>query len=117
MASGVTITVNLDGIQRRFSKQRGIVVQDMLGEQVASDMRQFVPMRRGGGNLRLGRYYKGSKSVIYRTPYAMAQFRGTNGRQVYRKYTTPGTGKRWDLKAKSRYGKQWRSLVAKGYTK
>lgn len=114
---GIRVSVNLDAMNRRFSKGNRMVVQDMLGEQVAADMYQFVPMRRGGGDLRKGRYHRPSKAVVYRTPYAQAQFRGTNGRAVFRKYTTPGTGKRWDLKAKSRYGRKWRMMVAQAYTK
>ncbi|MBL5010076.1 minor capsid protein [Enterococcus lactis] len=47
--------------------------------------------------------------ILYETKYARRQFY-LNGK----KYTTPGTGPRWDLKAKSLYMPSWKKAYLKG---
>lgn len=107
MKSYITVKSDLSGIERRFSKSGMKRVQDAFGEQVANDMFPFVPKAQTK-NLSKGRYNPGTRSVDYNVPYARRQFRGGNGWH----YTTPGTGPRWDLKAKARHGKSWQKFVA-----
>lgn len=44
--------------------------------------------------------------------YARAQHRGTNGRVVFRNYTTPGTGSDWTGKAMAERADAWRLMFA-----
>ena len=68
----------------------------------------FVP--RKSNTLRTSAHLKNDGSVIlYETKYAKRQFylRG-------KKYSTPGTGPRWDLKAKGLHGKSWKRAFLRG---
>lgn len=57
---------------------------------------QYVPLKSGA--LRsLGRLVDHETIEWRGLPYGKAQFFGTNGIVVFKNYTTPGTGKRWDL--------------------
>ena len=51
-----------------------------------------------------------SDGIRYPGDYARAQFYGSSynktKRWTFKKYTTPGTGKRWDKKASSKYSKR-----------
>nr|DAO41939.1 MAG TPA: Minor capsid protein [Caudoviricetes sp.] len=107
MKTYITIKSDLSAIKNRYSKANLKRVQDAFGEQVTNDMFPFVPMGQTK-NLSKGRYNRSTGTVDYNVPYARRQFRGGVGWH----YTTPGTGPRWDLKAKSRYGKSWRTFVA-----
>ena len=62
----------------------------------------YVPLKEG--TLRsLGKVVD-HETVEWRgVPYGRAQFYGTNGLAVFKNYTTPGTGKRWDLVAKGNH--------------
>lgn len=84
----------------------------MLTAQAANDMNNYVPMR--DGPLR-GSMSVGTNQITWQTVYARAQFYGTNGYVVFRKYTTAGTGKRWDLKAAGIHGTEWKELVERCY--
>ena len=80
-------------------------VIDLLLENVNA-MNQFVPKKES--SLRTtGHVSADGNQVVWNTPYAKAQFYGTNGRATFRKYSTPGTGKRWDLKAKPIFMNDW----------
>lgn len=110
----VTIKMKLLNLMALKSKAHSKGIQDRLGEQVQNDMFPFVPKAQTK-NLSKGRYNRNTEAVVYRTPYARAQFYGfVNGVRV-RKYTTPGTSRRWDLRAKARYAKQWKQQVIKAY--
>lgn len=78
--------------------------------QVLTDMNRYVPML--SSDLRqTGSLGVDGKSVVWNTPYARAQFYGTNGRATFNNYTTPGTGKRWDLIAASRHQVSWVRVI------
>lgn len=109
------IKIDLKGVKAKTSAQAFDRGRYALGNQMIADMNQFVPMQSGGGILRQSAHLSGdNKEVIYDTPYAKAQYYGTNGKAVFRKYSTPGTGKRWDLKAKSLYLPAWKRSFMKG---
>lgn len=79
-----------------------------LANQALGDMNQFVPMR---DNIlrQTGHVNSDATEVIWNTPYARRMFYV----QMYN-YTTPGTGPRWDLKAKARYMSDWERVFVKG---
>jgi hypothetical protein len=60
-------------------------------------------------------------TLIYSAPYAKAQFYGVvGGKYPVVNYTTDKHSqatKRWDLKAKAIYGKDWSSVAAKATLK
>lgn len=88
-----------------------------LAGQMLTDMEKLVPKREG--NLRNDAIASidGSK-LIYTVPYASDQFYGMNGgKYPIVHYTTPGTGKRWDLRGKSLFMSQWLLVVQRGLTK
>lgn len=117
-----TISVNLNGVkplQKRFSKSEFESLQYKVANQVLADMESFVPKRtisRGGALRASGRVEDSGKSITYNTAYARAQFYGTNGRQSFRHYSTPGTGKRWDLKATAIKSSSWAQIVRNALT-
>ncbi|MFK4904202.1 minor capsid protein [Lactococcus petauri] len=91
----MAIKVDLKGANRKLSKpnlERGLYA---MTNQAMADMNPFVPFKEG--ELRQ-KVHASKGSVFYESKHAKRQFylRG-------RKYTTPGTGSRWDLKAKSRF--------------
>lgn len=110
------VDISFDGsnLLNRFSSATLDRVEYNLVNQVMQDMDQFVPKRQG--------YLRGSvtplgHTLTYNKPYARAQFYGVvNGHPITR-YTTPGTGPRWDLKAKGVYMKDWKNVVVKGLDK
>lgn len=111
----VGITVKIDGVRAKVSPQALKRGRYVLGNQMIADMNPYVPKSSGGGILRGTGHLNGDHTkIIYSTPYAKAQFYGTNGRAVFRKYSTPGTGKRWDLKAKSLHLPAWKRAFLKG---
>lgn len=64
----------------------------------------YVPL--WDGPLRSGGRVVDHETVEWRgVPYGKAQFYGTNGIVTFRNYTTPGTGKRWDLVTKGNHMK------------
>lgn len=89
--------------------------QYALANQAMSDMMQFVPKDRPEEPLRQSVHTTADGSQItYSTPYAKAQFYGIiNGYPVHN-YSTPGTSKRWDLKAKSMFMDSWVKAFTRG---
>lgn len=89
--------------------------QYALANQAMSDMMQFVPKDRPEEPLRQSVHTTADGSQItYSTPYAKAQFYGIiNGYPVHN-YSTPVTGKRWDLKAKSMFMDSWVKAFTRG---
>ncbi|GIO25167.1 minor capsid protein [Oceanobacillus sp. J11TS1] len=104
----VQISINLDGAKRKMSQQSRKQGQYALANQAMADMNQFVPMKEsilrntatididGGG-------------INYNTPYARKMFY-----MMMYNYTTPGTGPRWDNKAKTIYINDWLNAFIKG---
>lgn len=97
----VKVTVDLTGVYKKVSPQalqRGKIA---AGSQALLVMDNSVPLRAGGGALRASGRVEPNGNVSYNTVYARAQFYGTNGIAVFKKYTTPGTGSRWDKPLKT----------------
>ena len=104
----VSVTIKLDGARKKFSEAAMKRGQYALANQALADMNQFVPMDEnilrqsasididGGG-------------INYNTPYAAKLF------YMYMyNYTTPGTGPRWDIKAKRVFMSHWVNAFTKG---
>ncbi|ENI8789263.1 minor capsid protein [Listeria monocytogenes] len=95
----VRVVVDLGGVERKFSPEtvkRGKLAMASQGMMI---MEPYIPFR--GGPLRASGRIESNGDISYNTVYARAHFHGTNGIVVFRKYTTPGTGKRWDKPLKA----------------
>lgn len=105
---GINIKVDLGRINKKFGADAKKVAEYAIANQAMLDMERFVPLRDGG--LRGSGHVSGNQ-IIYNTVYARAQFYGSSYNKhrsfTFKKYTTAGTGKRWDLKAKALYGDKW----------
>lgn len=105
---GISITVDLERINKKFGPNAKKVAEYAIANQAMLDMERFVPFR--GGDLRGSGHVSGNQ-IVYNTVYARAQFYGSSYNKhrsfTFSKYTTPGTGPRWDLKAKGMYGDKW----------
>lgn len=109
----VKIVVKLDKAQAKLSPQSRQAGQYTLANQALSNMNPYVPKKNNilsmSGTVNLD-----GSAINYNTPYAKAQFYGiVNGYRVHR-YTTPGTGRRWDLRAKSKHMSDWKRAYIKG---
>lgn len=124
---GINVTIDLSGATRKTSQASERKAQLEIANQALLDMEPYVPLLHGPllhGPLRSSGHVAGDGSkIIYNTPYARAQFYG-GAYNKYRsfsfsKYTTPGTGKRWDLKASANHGNKWAEvgLRAMGFNK
>ena len=105
---GITIKVDLGGANKKVSSANAKKAEYAIANQAMIDMEPFVPLR--DGNLRGSGHVSGNK-IIYNTVYARAQFYGSAYNKyrsfTFKKYSTDGTGKRWDLKATALYGSRW----------
>ena len=107
------INVDLDGFMDQTSLTNVKRGQYALVNQAMSDMEQFVPKRQGHLRDSVHATADGSQ-ITYAMPYAKAQFYGMiNGSRVHN-YSTPGTSRRWDLKAKSMFMDSWVKAFTKG---
>ena len=108
--------VDLDGFMNKTSSGNIKLAQYALANQAMSDMEQFVP--KDQNHLRDSAHLNSvGDSIIYAMPYAKAQFYGIVNGYPIKNYTTSGTGKRWDLKAKSMFISDWMDVVKKGLVK
>lgn len=104
----VKITVDLSGVERKLSKQAQQRGQYTLANQAMADMNQFVPMDEGVLRMSATIDIDGS-GINYNMPYARRLF------YMYMyNYTTPGTGPRWDNKAKGIFMSDWIEAFTKG---
>ena len=105
---GISITVDLGRINKKFGPNAKKVAEYAIANQAMLDMERFVPLR--DGDLRGSGHVSGNQ-IVYNIVYAGAQFYGSSYNKhrsfKFSKYTTPGTGPRWDLKAKGMYGDKW----------
>lgn len=107
------INVDLDGFMDQTSINNVKRGQYALVNQAMSDMEQFVPKDQGHLRDSVHATADGSQ-ITYAMPYAKAQFYGIiNGHPIHN-YTTPGTTKRWDLKAKSMFMDSWVKAFTEG---
>ena len=102
------IKVNLSGVRTKVSPEAMRRGRYALGNQAMADMNQFVPRKNNILRQSVHLSSNGEK-IIYDTKYAKRQFY-LNGK----KYTTPSTGPRWDLKAKGAYLNAWKRAFLKG---
>ena|SRR5690625_4074469 len=109
----MSINVNVDvDVSKIPPKIHGRIpkAQYIMANQVHADMNNYVPALRYDLRNQSTIAIDGS-SIYYNVPYAKAQFYGSivrNGKRiVFSRYTTPGTGPRWDLKAKAIHGASW----------
>lgn len=107
------VDIDLDGFMDQTSLTNVKRGQYALANQAMSDMEQFVPKDQGHLRDSVHATSDGGQ-ITYAMPYAKAQFYGIiNGHPVHN-YTTPGTTKRWDLKAKSMFMDSWVKAFTEG---
>ncbi|HFI0682434.1 TPA: minor capsid protein [Streptococcus suis] len=106
--ANVSVRVDFDKIEKMLSPasvKRGKLA---MTSQALLDMDQYVPMRSGV----LRASARGTDvGVEYSTPYARAQYYGSSYNKhrsfTFNNYTTPGTGKRWDMRVSPEKKRQW----------
>lgn len=101
---GVNVKVDFDGVYKKKDKmmKNG---QYALANQVHADSNNYVPAK--SYDLRnLSSIALDGKQIIYNVPYARRQYYNQ-----YSNYTTPGTGPKWDQKAKSIHLKSWLKIT------
>ena len=113
MSNSVEIEADMEGALRKVDQRAIIGGQHALGNQMLGDMNLYVP-RRSGTLQSTGHIARNNEVLVWNTPYAKAQFYGSAGPRVFRQYTTPGTGKRWDLVAKGNHMGDWKKAWLKG---
>lgn len=111
MAVRVKVTKDLSGVMPRVERMTKLG-QYALINQAHADMNNYVPMLTG--DLRnQSTVSNDAKSIVWNVRYARAQFYGRVGKGGYpvRRYTTPGTGPRWDEKAKAIHIRSWERVA------
>lgn len=104
----VDVKVDMKNIEEKFADPNYSRGRYALANQMLADMNPFVPKKEG--DLRQATSINIDASAVnYHMKYAKKQFY-----EQHRNYTTPGTGPRWDLKAKGIYGKDWVNAFVKG---
>ena len=107
------IDISLDRVYDRLSNKNVLRAKLALANQALADMNPFVPMKEGILRTATSVDLDGG-GINYHMPYAGPQFYGfINGARIYN-YTTPGTGSRWDLRAKAKYMSDWERAFVKG---
>ncbi len=109
----VTVQTELTKVKDILSVNRFDRMRHALANQMLADMNMYVP-RRDGTLRETGLVEADLEHISWDTRYAKAQFYGTNGKVVFRNYTTPGTGKRWDLVGSANHMSAWLRVVKKG---
>lgn len=104
----VSIIIDLSGVKKKLSESTMNRGQYALANQALADMNQFVPadefILRQSATIDID-----GKAINYNTPYAARLF------YMYMyNYTTPGTGPRWDVKAKRIFMSDWINAFTKG---
>lgn len=109
----VVVNIDLKGVENKFSQKQFSFGKIAMANQMLLDMNKFVPRKKG--DLRAsGHVIKNGNAIEWTTLYARSQFFGTNGKVIYKKYTTTGTGKRWDLVASNQNMEKWKKVFLKG---
>lgn len=110
---GAGIRIELEGVRAKLSPQAVTNGRRALANEALADMHPFVTMKEGilrqTGSIALD-----GSTVIYDTPYAKSQFYGKSKRASWNKGKQPGTGPRWDLKAKGLYMPKWERAFLRG---
>lgn len=104
----VQVSINLTGARNKLTTQSVDRGRYALANQALADMNPFIPMDEGFLRLSASIDLDGS-GINYNRPYAAKLF------YMYMyNYTTPGTGPRWDLKAKGLFMSDWINSFTKG---
>lgn len=100
----IKVSKKLTGVGVRINDmtQKG---QRAFVNQVYADTNRYAPMLSGDLRNQSSIAIDG-KSIVWNVPYARRHFYN----QMVN-YTTPGTGPRWDLKAKSIHLESWRRVA------
>lgn len=132
---GVNVKIDLGGVYKKIDKQAMDRGRYAMANQMLADMNQFVPKKShtlvGTGHITPKGY-----EIVWNTKYANAQFYGkftrtkpltakqlrflhalaneNGGKLPKTGYSTPGTGPRWDLKAKGIYMENWKQAYLGG---
>lgn len=105
----IKVKVDLSGVRKKMSAANFKRGQFAMANQAMADMNKFAPKREN--RLRNSAHVdSGGQFVVWNAPYAERQYRGVG----IHNYTTPGTGPRWDLKAKGMYLNSWVDAFKKG---
>ena len=104
----VTINVDLGGAHKKLSSQAQQRGQYALTNQALADMNQFIPMDENILRMSASIDLDG-QAINYNTPYAARMFY-----MFMYNYTTPGTGPRWDNKAKAMFMSDWIKAYMRG---
>ena len=102
------VDIDLGKVYDKLSPQMVKRGKRVLANQAMADMNQFVPAKSHVLRLSVSIGIDGS-SIHYNTPYAACQFYNQ-----WSNYTTPGTGPRWDEKAKGIYMSDWEKAFLGG---
>lgn len=110
------VKIEKNGLERKLSVLNLKKASYFMTNQIHMDMNLYAPKRQG--HLRNDSYVR-DNHIVYTVPYAKTQFRGLivtkTGKTVrIKNYTTPGTGRRWDLRAKSKHINDWRKAFIEG---
>lgn len=100
MAMRVRLKLETDGVKR---KAEDMIKQGQyaLANQVHADSNIYAPML--SADLRnQSTIAVDGKSIIWNVPYARRQYYNYGA-----KFTTPGTGPKWDMKAQAIHGDDW----------
>lgn len=102
------VDINLTGVYIKLNQNAVRAGQRTVANQAMADMNQFVPFKEGPLRQATSVNIDGS-AINYHMPYAAYQFYNQLSN-----YTTPGTGPRWDLKAKGMFMDDWVKAFTKG---
>ena len=106
MAVRVNVKKDLKGVTKRVSQMTKLG-QYALANQVHADSNRYAPLLTGDLRNQSSVSTNG-KSVIWNVPYARRQYYNYGAR-----FTTPGTGPKWDEKAKSIHLRSWERITEK----
>jgi hypothetical protein len=102
------VEINLGGAYQKMSPQARRRGQQAMANQALADMNPFVPaddfILRQTATIDID-----GSGINYNTPYAARMFY-----MMMYNYTTPGTGPRWDNKAKAIHMADWERAYMKG---
>lgn len=107
---------DLGKIERTLGNNNREKANRLAAEKFLQRAQPYVPMKSGA--LRSLGQVIDHETVEWRgVPYGKAQFFGTNGMAVFKNYTTPGTGKRWDLVTKGNHMQEIEQAYVRGLLK
>lgn len=104
------IKVDLSGVRKKLSADNFERGQFNMASRMHSTMNEnFVP-EKDGDLRKMSNVAPDSSQIEWISAYARRQFYAPGGW----KYTTPGTGPRWDLKAEAIFMSDWIKAFKKG---